>query len=35
MEHLGKKVFLAVAQQPFEHVGESGFANSFATLVHF
>jgi hypothetical protein len=33
MEHLGKKVFLAVAQQPFEHVGESGFANNFATLV--
>jgi hypothetical protein len=33
MEHLGKKVFLAVAQQPFERVGESGFANNFATLV--
>ena len=32
-EHLGKKVFLAVAQQPFERVGESGFANNFATLV--
>lgn len=33
MEHLGKKIFLAVAQQPFEHVGESGITNSFATLV--
>jgi hypothetical protein len=33
MEHVGKKVFLAVAQQPFEHIGESGFSNSFATLV--
>jgi hypothetical protein len=33
MEHIGKKVFLAVAQQPFEHIGESGFVNNFATLV--
>jgi hypothetical protein len=33
MEHIGKKVFLAVAQQPFEVIGESGFLNSFATLV--
>jgi hypothetical protein len=33
MEHIGKKVFLAVAQQPFETVGESGFVNNFATLV--
>src|ERR1017187_1770230 len=33
MEHLGKKAFLAVAQQPFEHVGESGFTNNFATLA--
>jgi hypothetical protein len=33
MEHLGEKVFLAVAQQPFESVGESGFVNNFATLM--
>src|ERR1035438_4900340 len=33
MEHLGKKVILAVAQLPFEHTGESGAVNSFATLV--
>ena len=33
MEHVGKKVFLAVAQQPSERIGKSGFTNSFATLV--
>jgi hypothetical protein len=33
MQHVGKKVFLAVAQQPFERPGESGVVNNFATLV--
>lgn len=33
MEHLGKKVILAVAQLPFERPGESRTVNSFATLV--
>jgi|GEM_PF-6419696 Chromosome segregation ATPases len=33
MQHLGKKVYLAVAQQPFEYVGDAGIANTFATLV--
>ena len=32
MEHLGKKVILAVAQLPFG-VGDSGATNVFATLV--
>ena len=33
MEHIGDKVYLVVAQQPFESVRDSGFANNFATLV--
>ena len=33
MEHLGKKIILSIAQSPFEHTGESGATNVFATLV--
>jgi hypothetical protein len=33
MQYVGRKVFFAVAQQPFEHVGDSGIVNNFATLV--
>jgi hypothetical protein len=33
MEHLGKRVILAVAQEPFEIPTDFGAVNSFATLV--
>ena len=33
MEHVGKKVIFAVAQEPFEVAAESGSSNNFATVV--